>query len=63
MIEFKNLEHEEKEHEKYQLEIKREEAKEKAGVLWKKMTEIEEQKAAKERIKEQKLRRRGQMET
>ena len=34
--EFKNLEHAQKEKEKCMLEIKREEAKEKAGVLWEK---------------------------
>ena len=51
--EFKN---EEKEKEKCELEIKREEAKEKASVLWKKMKAIEEQKAAEERMKEQRMR-------
>ena len=54
--EFKNLECAQKEKEKCELEIKREEAKEKASVLWTKMKEREEQKAAEERMKEQKLR-------
>ena len=52
----KKFECEEKEQEKHQLEIKREEAKEKASVLWRKMQETEEQKAAEEKIKQQKLR-------
>ena len=47
--EFKNLEHEEKGKERCQLELKRLEAKEKASVLWKRMKQIEEQKAAEEK--------------
>ena len=61
---FKKFEHEEKEQKKCQLEIKREEAKEKASVLWRKMKEIKEQKAAEEKNKTTKVERRrgGQTE-
>ena len=54
--EFRNLEHAEKEKEKHELEIKREEAKEKASALWKKLKAIEEQKAAEEKLKQQRMR-------
>ena len=54
--EFRNLEHAEKEKEKCELEIKNEEAKEKASALWKKMKAIEEQKAAEEKLKQQRMR-------
>ena len=53
---FRNLEHAEKEKEKRELEIKREEAKEKASALWKKLKAIEEQKAAEEKLKQQRMR-------
>ena len=53
--EFRNLEHAEKE-KKCELEIKREEAKEKASALWKKLKAIEEQKAAEEKLKQQRMR-------
>ena len=53
--EFRNLECAEKEKEKRELEIKRE-AKEKTSTLWKKLKAIEEQKAAEEKLKQQRMR-------
>ena len=53
--EYKQLEQEQKDREKHELEIKRDEAREKAALLWQKRKQLEEQKVAEEKGKQQVL--------
>ena len=53
--EYKQLEQEQKDREKCKLEIKRDEAREKAALLWQIRKQLEEQKVAEEKRKQQVL--------
>ena len=53
--EFKHLEESQKEQEKWERQLMRDHAREKAAILWKKRKEIEEQKIGEEKRKEQEL--------
>ena len=53
--EFKQLEQEQKDQQKWELEIKRDEARQKAALLWQKRKQMEELKVAEEKRKQQVL--------
>ena len=50
--EFKQFEQEQKDREKWELKIKRDEARQKAALLWQKRKQIEEHKLAEEKRKQ-----------